>query len=179
MNKYSTHFLEEDMIKFIPDDTAVVLAEVPDEISLAINLSNCPHRCEGCHSAYLQQDIGEELTKDVVIDLIEKNAGISCVLFMGGDARPAELCWLVSELRKIYPDLKYAVYSGNPIIRPDYYVLFDYIKIGGYDKTLGGLDSETTNQKFFKLWWEESGEGKTKSKSRKIENQTYKFKKKW
>ena len=28
----------------------ITFAEVPDEISLCINLTNCPHKCIGCHS---------------------------------------------------------------------------------------------------------------------------------
>ena len=48
------------MLKYV--DVMETFAEVPDEITLAINLSNCPHRCKGCHSEYLQKDIGEELT---------------------------------------------------------------------------------------------------------------------
>lgn len=28
----------------------VTFAEVPDEISLTLNLTNCPYMCENCHS---------------------------------------------------------------------------------------------------------------------------------
>ena len=48
------------MIKY--KETQVTFSEVPDEISLCINISNCPHRCKGCHSPYLQEDVGYELT---------------------------------------------------------------------------------------------------------------------
>lgn len=159
------------MIRYIPEDTTVVLAEVPDEISLAINLSNCPHRCPGCHSPYLQENKGDELTFDVAKKLIDKNCGITCVVFMGGDSTPAQLVKLVYDLRQVYPELKFAVYSGNPITRPDYIATFDYIKLGEYKADLGGLDSETTNQKFFKKIMKDGRPF--------LENQTYKFKKKW
>ena len=39
------------MLKYV--DTKVVFAEVPDEVTLAINISNCPCHCDGCHSEYL------------------------------------------------------------------------------------------------------------------------------
>ena len=39
--------------------------EFPDEMSLLINISGCPNHCPGCHSKYLQEDIGEELNTDV------------------------------------------------------------------------------------------------------------------
>ena len=58
------------MIKYVPEDTSVVFAEIPDEITLAINISNCPGSCPGCHSPYLQQDTGEELTAEKLSALI-------------------------------------------------------------------------------------------------------------
>lgn len=45
---------------------AVTLEEVPTEISLTISISNCRFRCHGCHSAYLQQDVGKLLLPDLM-----------------------------------------------------------------------------------------------------------------
>ena len=47
-------------------ECAVTMEEVPTEISLAIPISNCRFRCHGCHSAYLQQDIGKPLLPDLM-----------------------------------------------------------------------------------------------------------------
>ena len=47
------------MVKYV--NTEVVFEEIPDEITLAINVSNCPNQCPGCHSPYLREDIGEDL----------------------------------------------------------------------------------------------------------------------
>ena len=49
------------MLTYVNHD--IVFQEFPDEVTLAINLSRCPNRCPGCHSPYLQQEEGEELTK--------------------------------------------------------------------------------------------------------------------
>ena len=38
-------------------DTKIVFQELPNEITLAINISGCPCACIGCHSSYLSQDI--------------------------------------------------------------------------------------------------------------------------
>ena len=57
-------------------DTLVSFAEFPKEISLCINISNCPCHCKGCHSSYLAEDIGEVLNKDYLFELINKNNGI-------------------------------------------------------------------------------------------------------
>ena len=77
------------MIKYV--DTLVCFSEVPDEITLAINISGCPIRCSNCHSKYLWEDVGESLNRDSLHNLIEKNKGISCLAFMGGDANIAYL----------------------------------------------------------------------------------------
>ena len=45
---------------------AETLEEVPTEISLTISISNCRFRCHGCHSAYLQQDVGKPLLLDLM-----------------------------------------------------------------------------------------------------------------
>ena len=65
------------MIKFV--DTKIVFQEVPDEVSLAINLSNCPCHCKGCHSPYLAEDIGEDLTIERLTQLATEAEGITCV----------------------------------------------------------------------------------------------------
>ena len=76
------------MIKYV--NTEVVFQEIPDETTLAINLSGCPCRCPGCHSSYLWDDIGEPLTADALEALIQANDGmVTCVSLMGGDADPA------------------------------------------------------------------------------------------
>ena len=39
------------MLKYV--NTDIVFQEIPDEVTLAVNISNCPCRCPGCHSQYL------------------------------------------------------------------------------------------------------------------------------
>ena len=44
---------------------SIVLQEVPDEISLAFNVSGCPVKCRGCHSKYFWEYNGELLSQDI------------------------------------------------------------------------------------------------------------------
>ncbi|MEE1317239.1 MAG: 4Fe-4S cluster-binding domain-containing protein, partial [Prevotella sp.] len=82
----------------------VVFQEIPDEISLAINISNCPCRCPGCHSKYLWNDIGNELTHSELDEMLSKYLGeITCVVFMGGDAYINDINDLAMYMRNIYP----------------------------------------------------------------------------
>lgn len=139
------------MLKFT--DTQVTFAEVPDEITLCINISNCPCHCKGCHSAYLAEDIGALLSEAGLTLLIEANRGISCVAFMGGDANPEEINLHAAFIKGMYPGIKVAWYSGRQELSKDIdLVNFDYIKLGPYDEDRGPLNKRTTNQKFYKVF---------------------------
>ena len=133
-------------------DTKVVFREVPDELTLAINISGCPVKCPGCHSAYLAKDIGEILDKDSLARLIEGNPGISCVSFMGGDADPAFIRELAAWIKSSYPGMKTCWYSGRDLenARPNLDIL-DFVKVGPYMDEYGPLDSESTNQRFYRI----------------------------
>ena len=137
------------MIKFL--ETKVVFQEVPDEITLAINITNCTCFCEGCHSDYLSLDIGEYLTKEKLSSLINLNQGITCISFMGGDSAVEDINELAFFLRWT-TSLKIAWYSGRDILSKRIYLgNFDFIKLGHFEKSLGPLTSKSTNQKFFEV----------------------------
>ena len=137
------------MLKYV--DAKVVFAEVPDEVTLAINISNCPCQCKGCHSSYLAQDIGTKLTFNEVRKLIKKNSGISCIAFMGGDSEPKRIDALASFVTNHY-QLKVAWYSGRQELSKEIDLQnFDFIKLGSYKEEFGPLNSKTTNQRFYKV----------------------------
>lgn len=138
------------MLKYV--DAKVVFAEVPDEVTLAINISNCPCQCKGCHSSYLAQDIGTELTFNEVRKLIKKNSGVSCIAIMGGDAEPDKINTLASFIINHYNSIKVAWYSGRQELDNNIDLCnFDYIKLGPYKEEFGPLNSRTTNQRFYKV----------------------------
>ena len=138
------------MIKYIPQDTTVVFAEIPDEICLALNLSLCPHRCPGCHSPYLQKDYGVELDEETLDQLLEHNSGITCVLFMGGDGDKERLKEFASHIA--VKGYKVAWYSGEKELDMfEFGWFFDYIKVGPYIESLGPINSPTTNQRLYKI----------------------------
>ena len=148
------------MLKYV--NTMVTFSEVPDEISLCIEISNCPCHCEGCHSPYLAEDIGEPLIyKDThnnrtvincnpLSELIEANKGITCVCLMGGDSNP-EYINILGKTIKCHK-LKSAWYSGRQELSNSIDLSnFDYIKLGPYKEEFGPLNSKTTNQRFYKV----------------------------
>jgi anaerobic ribonucleoside-triphosphate reductase activating protein len=135
------------MVKY--HNAMVVFEEIPNEITLAINLTNCPCHCKGCHSKFLWEDKGTELTIEELDKLIDKNDGITTVCFMGGDAAP-EAVSLLAEYSHEIRKLKVGWYSGMDEISSKINLdWFNYIKIGHYDEESGPLNKETTNQRFF------------------------------
>lgn len=152
------------MLKYT--DIQVCFQEVPDEITLCINISNCPCHCKGCHSPYLAEDIGEPLTEEALKKLIERNIGITCVSFMGGDSNPNEIIDLAAFVKGNYK-LKVAWYSGRDNILVDLSDI-DYIKTGPYIEECGPLNKDTTNQVFYKVVHMSTGVNK-------LYNMTYKF----
>lgn len=132
-------------------EAKVVFAEVPDEVTLALTISNCPCHCEGCHSPWLSDDIGTELTVDVLRRLIDSNEGITCVCLMGGDGDPEAVNDLMRHIKEIR-NIKTAWYSGRQRLdRSISLRYFDYVKLGPYVRELGPLDSKNTNQRFYKV----------------------------
>ena len=139
------------MLKYV--NTGIVFQEIPDEVTLAINISNCPCHCPGCHSHYLWEDIGLPLDIDAIEAFVSKyQSEITCIAFMGGDADPKGVNMLAQYIHEEHPQLKVAWYSGRlripPIVQKDD---FDYIKIGPYIKHLGPLKEPTTNQRLYRM----------------------------
>ncbi len=131
----------------------IVCQEIPDEITLAVNISCCPNRCPGCHSPWLWEDAGEEMTEEMLVTLIGRySSAVTCFCFMGGDADPFEVQRLAQCVRKEFPHLRTAWYSGKERI-PDGFDIssMDYIKIGPYIAEKGGLKSRETNQMLFRV----------------------------
>lgn len=148
------------MIKY--KDYHIVFEEIPDMLSLAINLTNCQNNCVGCHSPELRKDGGEVLTEKVIDKLINDNFGINCVLFMGEGKDKETLISLAKYIKTKY-NLKTAIYSGRNKVEDEFYGVFDYIKIGPYIEKYGPLNSKNTNQRLYLI----DGEN--------IEDITYKF----
>ena len=138
------------MLKYV--DTKVTFSEVPDEISLCINITGCKVGCKGCHSPYLAEDIGEPLDLQNLTNLIDTNKGITCVCIMGGDANPSEVDDIAQDIKEYYPELKVAWYSGRQELDKEINLKwFDFLKLGPYIEELGPLNSKTTNQRFYKV----------------------------
>lgn len=152
------------MLKYT--DTQVTFSEIPDEITLCINISGCQNNCDGCHSPQLRKDIGEPLYLETLYELIDKNEGITCIVFMGGDREPEYINILAKCIKDLY-DIKIGWYSGKQQLSSKIDLqYFDFVKLGPYIKERGPLNYRTTNQALFKVVHQDSN---------RLTDITYKF----
>ena len=137
------------MLKYIPELTDTVAEEIPDRVTLAVEISNCRGNCPGCHSPFLKEDIGDELTPAVIDKMIADNYGINCFLFLGEGRDPDALFSLARYIKNSHPLIETAVYSGRDKVEDEFYEVFDFVKTGPYVEALGPLNSRTTNQRLY------------------------------
>ena len=141
------------MLKYYNYD--IVFQEYPDEVTLAINLTCCPNRCMGCHSAFLREDIGEELSIERITALINSyNGTITCVGIQGGDNDPEAVLALCHYIHTHYADnIRTGWYSGRTWLPTAQQLAesLNYIKLGPYIATYGPLSSPHTNQRFYRV----------------------------
>lgn len=139
------------MLKYI--NTDVVFQEIPDEVTLAINISNCPCHCPECHSKFLWADNGIELNASSIEYFVEEfGKDVTCICFMGGDSEPDKVNELAKYIKQEFAFLKTGWYTGKTLISSHINIdNFDYIKVGPYIKHLGPLKNPKTNQRLFKI----------------------------
>lgn len=138
------------MLKY--DNYQIVFREFPDEVTLALNLTMCPNRCENCHSPQLREDYGTELDEDEIDRLVSENKGITCVGFMGGDNDPQRVLSLAEHIHNRH-NLSTGWYSGRDEVISEAFSThsLDYVKTGHYDPKCGSIDTPSTNQRMYHI----------------------------
>lgn len=137
------------MLKYVPSLTDIVMEEIPHKVTLALEISNCQGNCIGCHSPFLREDIGEELTPEVIDRLIADNFGVNCVLLLGEGNDSEALREMARQIRQRHPDVETALYSGRVAVEDELFDLFDFVKVGPYIKEFGPLNNPGTNQRLY------------------------------
>ena len=126
--------------------------EIPNKVTLLINISNCPNHCVGCHSPELRTNIGTELTNDEFLRILKENDGVNCVCFMGEGRDLPRLIEIIKLSKETQPFLETALYTGSDEFDETVFEgKLNYLKIGHYDGKYGPLDKPTTNQRLYRL----------------------------
>lgn len=155
----------------------VSMKEIPDHIAFVINIGNCTQCCRGCHSEDTMSYYWGEHPKEVPLKKVIKKAskvhklGATVCCIMGGTTNYGvtreSLTALVKALALIFED-GVGLYSGSDNAIDDnidieiynylpadnnyyyaHYTPLTYLKIGSYQKDLGGLDNPKTNQRYY------------------------------
>ena len=134
------------MIKYYT--SMITFIEIPDKISLSFSITNCQGHCKGCHSAFLKQDIGTELTEELLETKFKNDLKyVNCVLFLGEGNDLSRLIQLSQYIKTKYPNIETAIYSGRDEHDQRLFDNFDFVKIGSYQADKGPLNKKTTNQR--------------------------------
>ncbi len=149
------------MLRYV--DVMEVFREVPDEVTLAVNVSGCPVRCPGCHSPWLWEDRGLELSEDALLGIVRRHPGVTCVAIMGGDADPGAVASLLAAVKREFgPGMRTCWYSGREAAEALRHVspqAMDYVKVGPYVEERGPLDDPRTNQRMYRVVGGEGPDG--------------------
>jgi len=126
----------------------VVMHELPQHIALAFTVTGCQLKCKGCHSAETWNPYkGQPLNDQVFADYLARYQGlITAVVFFGGEWNEPALKTKLKLAKQ--QNLVTCLYSGEEQVSSKLLKYLDFYKVGAWQRELGGLDSDTTNQKF-------------------------------
>ena len=146
------------VLKYPVVNTDITFNELPDKMAYAIELGECKQHCVGCHSPELQE---EDVPLTSLLDILEEaqdaiDAGANAIVVMGGTNNKhisaESLISLLSALSDIAPT---GLYSGSEDEEHDKMIAVEghctWLKTGPYVDTLGGIESERTNQRFYRI----------------------------
>lgn len=134
------------MVKYY--NYAITFSEVPDEVSLCFNITNCQQNCQGCHSPFLREDIGNDLNMDIQAIINKHKGQFTCICFLGEGNDFNGLQKLINYVKTA--GYKTCVYSGRDDSNINEYSNLDYYKKGSYQQEKGPINKKTTNQRMYK-----------------------------
>ncbi|WP_228517517.1 anaerobic ribonucleoside-triphosphate reductase activating protein [Aliidiomarina indica] len=129
----------------------IVWQEVPGQTSLAYTITGCNIGCKGCHSTHTWPiGSGELLSERYFRTRLDAYDGlITCVLFLGGEWHQAGLIKLLKIARE--KRLKTCLYTGLERVPATLLNYLDYVKLGPWMASRGGLAERGTNQTFINV----------------------------
>lgn len=139
----------------------ITLNEVPDKVAFYITLGNCTQRCKGCHSPELWEPVPSPRTLSDVLKAAEKaiDEGANAIVLMGGTCNTLSVTELVVILNALSDIAPTCLYSGSDDMNLNTFLAentnITWIKTGSYREELGGLTSNTTNQRFYRKDYEQ------------------------
>lgn len=138
-------------------DYGVTFNEVPEKTAVFLCLGDCERQCPGCHSPELCTPMEYGVSIPEVEALVEEQLqlGANAIVVLGGDCcYHFDLNDLHELLRVLSSHAPVCLYSGEDdawIKTFAYTAGCTWIKMGSYMEDKGGLESITTNQRFYRI----------------------------
>ncbi|MBM6701110.1 4Fe-4S cluster-binding domain-containing protein [Megasphaera elsdenii] len=134
----------------------ITLTEIPNRISVFFEIGNCTCHCDGCHSPELWDTnyTRPNMTVQEMIDYVHEQykLGANAVVIMGGwNNEEVSRSALILLLLDLSCEFQVGIYVGDDYLGCLPRLPIKWIKSGRYEKDKGGLDSPTTNQKFYEF----------------------------
>lgn len=132
----------------------ITLNELPTEFALYFEVGNCQAGCEGCHSQHLwcgQSEVNEMGYHKIMQIIKSYKEKATAVVFMGGLSNGVEPHKAAELINKVAESVPTGLYTDSLHgLDPDVELSnVRWLKVGRYDKDLGGLASPYTNQIFY------------------------------
>lgn len=135
-------------------DSAVTFTEFPDEVTLCVNISNCPGGCDNCSEPWLREDVGTPLTEEEIDKLIGEHPGITVFGLMGGDNDHNDVARIANYIHSKYSSLKVGMYSGRDFLNMKLLECLDLYKIGRWITPKGPVEEwHKTNNGVLQFPW--------------------------
>lgn len=134
----------------------ITLTEIPNRISVFFEIGNCTCHCDGCHSPELWDTnyTRPNMTVQEMIDYVHEQykLGANAVVIMGGwNNEEVSRTALILLLLDLSCEFQVGIYVGDDYLGCLPRLPIKWIKAGRYEKDKGGLDSPTTNQRFYEF----------------------------
>ena len=136
--------------------SGITLNEIPGRIAVYFELGNCTQGCPGCHSPHLTQQQVLAITPIEELEGIaetQATKGANAIVLMGGTTNGIAEVDLITLCERLSNILPVCLYSGRDDLVADQVVAegagLTWLKTGSYQEKRGGLDSPTTNQRFY------------------------------
>ena len=142
----------------------ITFAEVPNKCAVFLELGDCKRRCKGCHTPELCKPMTDEdcMTVEKCVEIVDSflDDGANAIVVLGGtDCHSFTLESLQGLLDKLSEYAPLCLYSGSDDTKTMLDFARDsgctYVKVGSYKEECGGLQQPTTNQRFYKLEYDQ------------------------
>ena len=130
--------------------TQITFREVPNLVTRCFSIPNCGGDCPFCHSPELREDVGDELTDEILLSYFRQDKDtVDCYVFLGDGQEPERMLDILRLCKE--HNYKTCIYIGKNTTNWKYLRYLDYLKLGSYINDLGSLECYTTNQRMYKI----------------------------